>query len=164
VELKGLLENHVEPFSISTDFLNQESMFEDWGKLKSLVEASSKVETIVIEKGKLEALLKETTEKIETKIRLLYNAQERELHLREILRLAALHFPRLRKQKDLISADYDELEKWIRRAKSNEGLKSIVLALQEISKYQSYDIKSNLYALVQKIIIEGPKTKTSNMR
>jgi hypothetical protein len=87
---------------------------------------------------------------------ILYASQERVLHIQEILRLAELHFTRLRKQTELTQADYDELEKWIRRAKSSDGLKSIVLALQEIAKYRSYDIKLNLYALVQKIIIEGP--------
>ena len=133
--------------------------FEDWDRLKSLAEASAKAGALAIERGKLEDILQKTTEELHVKAKLLYDAREQELHMREILRLAALHFPRLRKQKDLMTADFDELEKWIRRAKSNDGLKSIVLALQELGKYQSYDIKSNLYALVQKIIIEGPNNK-----
>jgi hypothetical protein len=134
-------------------------MLADWEKLKSLDEAKSKTANLLIEKAQLEETLKMTMERRDQNHKLLYEIQERELHLKEILRLAAIHFPRLRKQTDLTQADYDELDKWIRRSKSNEGLKSIVSALQEIEKYHSYDIKTNLYALVQKIIIEGPKSK-----
>lgn len=87
-----------------------------------------------------------------------YSLQESEVHLTEILRIAKIHFPRLRNQPDgeLTPADHAELEKWISRAKSVDSLKSIVIALKELSKYYPHDIKSNLYGLVQKIIIEGP--------
>jgi len=87
----------------------------------------------------------------------LYVAQLRSLHLEEIYRLAQIHLPRLRGEKEgkLIQADIQELEKWISRAKSNDGLKAIVDALEELQKYFPHDVKSNLYALVQRIIIGG---------
>jgi hypothetical protein len=93
----------------------------------------------------------------------LHKTKLKELYLTEINRLAALHFVRLRKttpttvvDPGLTGDDYRELEKWIARAKSTEGLKNIVDALTELNKYYPKDIKSNLYALVQRIIIEGP--------
>ena len=93
----------------------------------------------------------------------LHRAKLRELYLTEINRLATQHFIRLRKTTPttvvdpcLTGDDYRELEKWIARAKSTEGLKNIVDALVELNKYYPKDIKSNLYALVQRIIIEGP--------
>jgi preprotein translocase subunit SecA len=102
-------------------------------------------------------VIKELSEKLASKQMATYNAREDLLHINEILRLAKIHFPRLRKQSDekLTEADYRELEKWINRAKSPDSLKVIVLALNELSKYYPEDIKSNLYALVQKIIIGG---------
>lgn len=93
-----------------------------------------------------------------------YTLQERELHLSEILRTARDHIPRLKgtPNEDLTKADYAELEKWVSRAKSMESLKSIVLSLKELSKYKPRDIKANLYALIQKIIIEGPYNQKKN--
>jgi hypothetical protein len=87
----------------------------------------------------------------------LYEVSMRELILREIYRLAAEHFPRLRRDTGgiLTEQDLDELEKWIKRAKSVAGLKDIADALGELEKYKPVHIKSNLYALVQKIIIGG---------
>jgi len=124
--------------------------------LDSLVQARMKVADTAREITDLEITINSATEKLDQNKNTLYENLERVLHIQEIQRLAKLHFTRLRKQNELTQADYDELEKWIRRAKSNDGLKSIVLALNEIEKYKSYDIKTNLYALVQKIIIEGP--------
>jgi hypothetical protein len=88
----------------------------------------------------------------------LYNLQQRLLHVQEIYRLASLQFPRLRREPrgTLTEADRAELEKWIGRAQTPDGLTSIVSALEELSKYFPADMKSNLYGLVQKIIIEGP--------
>lgn len=88
----------------------------------------------------------------------LYEAMLAEAHINEIYRLARIHFPRLHRQKDqgLSEADVMELEKWIARAKSVSGLKDIADALEELQKYYPSDIKSNLYALVQRIIIGGP--------
>jgi chromosome segregation ATPase len=125
--------------------------------LKSLTELSEKIKTLETEKEASEISINELTHRVEAIKSQLYQANEQKLHLAEIVRLAAHHFPRLRNQKELTDADYAELEKWVRRAKSVDGLKSIVAALQEIGKYERYDIKSNLYGLVQKIIIEGPK-------
>lgn len=87
----------------------------------------------------------------------LYQIRTRELHISEIYRLAAHHFSRLRRQtgESLMIQDISELEKWIGRARSNEGLKNIVDALMELNKYRPVDITKNIYALVQKIIIEG---------
>jgi hypothetical protein len=78
-------------------------------------------------------------------------------HMEEIFRLAGAHFPRLRnfKPSQLTEEDNQELIKWIGRAKSEDGLKDIIDALNELGKYRPIDIKTNLYALVQKIIIGG---------
>lgn len=83
------------------------------------------------------------------------------LHIKRIYQLASIHFPRLREetQGELTPEDIKELEKWIGRTKTSDGLKAIVEALAELHKYFPKDIKSNLYGLVQKIIIEGPYTK-----
>lgn len=91
----------------------------------------------------------------------LYNTRIQLVHITEIYRLAMMHFPRLRREtgSGLTQADIDELEKWIGRAKSPDGLKSIVDALSELQKYHPSDIKSSIYAIVQKIIIEGPYPK-----
>lgn len=87
----------------------------------------------------------------------LYQVRLREVYLEEIYRLAGIQFRRLRREtgSGLRQEDIQELEKWIGRAKSNEGLEDIVEALKEVQKYRPADIKSNLYALVQKIIIGG---------
>jgi len=87
----------------------------------------------------------------------LYALQQKLLHIQEIYRIASLQFPRLRREPrgTLTEADKTELEKWIGRAKSSDGLVSIVSALEELQKYFPEDIRSNLYALVQKIIIGG---------
>lgn len=87
----------------------------------------------------------------------LYEAMLAEAHITEIYRLARIHFPRLRgnKGENLSAADVMEIEKWISRVKSGDGLKDIADALEELGKYYPSDIKSNLYALVQKIIIGG---------
>ena len=100
------------------------------------------------------AITKKALEEIDSE---LYDRRARELHLAEIYRLAAYHFSRLRREPErgLTEADVAELEKWIGRAKSNDSLKDIVSALNELQKYRPADIVRNLYALVQKIIIEG---------
>lgn len=87
----------------------------------------------------------------------LYELELEHLHITRIYDLASHHFPRLRggQPNDLTENDHKELEKWIGRAKSIDGLQDIVNALAELSKYFQKDIKSNLYGLVQKIIIEG---------
>jgi hypothetical protein len=87
----------------------------------------------------------------------LYSLQQKLLHIQEIYRIASLQFPRLRREPrgTLTEADKAELEKWIGRSKSSDGLISIVSALEELQKYFPEDIRSNLYALVQKIIIGG---------
>jgi hypothetical protein len=82
----------------------------------------------------------------------------REQYIREIYQNAQTQFSRLRRElnNDLKEADIVELEKWIGRAKGDQGLINIIKALKALKKYQPHDIHSNLYALVQKIIIEGP--------
>jgi len=90
----------------------------------------------------------------------LYDVSLRELHLREIYRRAKIEIPRLRKFRKelpghLTEADVAELEKWIAREKTTEGLARIADAMEELRKYRSYDIRTNLYALIQRIIIEG---------
>jgi len=88
----------------------------------------------------------------------LFSAKIRSLYINEIYRQAAYHFPRLRREPDkgLLELDIVELEKWISRAKNDESLKDILGALIELRKYRPIDIVKNVYALVQKIIIEGP--------
>lgn len=87
----------------------------------------------------------------------LYQTRLRVVYLEEIYRLAGIQFNRLRREAgtNLREEDVRELEKWIGRTKSNEGLQDIVEALKEVQKYRPIDIKSNLYALIQKIIIGG---------
>lgn len=83
-------------------------------------------------------------------------------HINEILRLAKIQFSRLRKipVETLTSGDIAELSKWIGRAKSDDGLKDIIDALNELEKYEPSQITKSLYALCQKIIIEGAYKKS----
>jgi len=78
-------------------------------------------------------------------------------HIKEIFRLAKIQFSRFRKvpEPTLTEADVRELDKWIGRVKAEDGLLDIINALKEMDKYKPSEIKSNLYALVQKIIIGG---------
>lgn len=89
-----------------------------------------------------------------------YTLQEKELHIKEILRVAKIYFPQLRKESEghITDADIAELDKWIGRTESMEGLKAIITAITSVgSKYKPENIRTNLYALIQKVIIEGPK-------
>jgi GTP1/Obg family GTP-binding protein len=81
--------------------------------------------------------------------------------IQEIYRVARIQFGRLRHAPDalLTSKDVQELDKWIGRAKSTTGLMDILKALRALEKYRPIDIKKNLYALVQRIIMEGPYPK-----
>ena len=78
-------------------------------------------------------------------------------HIKEIYRLARTQFSRFRRlpEPTLTEADVRELDKWIGRVKGADGLVDIGNALMELNKYNPSEIKSNLYALVQKIIIGG---------
>ena len=78
-------------------------------------------------------------------------------HIREIFRIAKFQFSRLRgkTEQTLTGADVQELNKWIGRVKTEGGLSDIKAALSELDKFYPADIKSNLYALVQKIISGG---------
>lgn len=86
----------------------------------------------------------------------LYELSERELKVREIYRLAEIHLPRLQRRAEMSEKDKSEVEKWVGRAKSLGGLDDIISAFREVDKYKAGDIKINLYALIQKIIIGGP--------
>jgi hypothetical protein len=81
--------------------------------------------------------------------------------IEEIYRVARIQFGRLRHTPGalLTQKDVQELDKWIGRAKSNLGLMDILKALRTLEKYRPIDIKKNLYALVQRIIMEGPFPK-----
>jgi hypothetical protein len=95
-------------------------------------------------------------------------SKERELALKntylttlyEIYRIATFQFSRLRNEPkaNLTPEDIAELNKWIGRAKTGEGINAIIQAIKELDKYSSSEIKS-VYALVQKIIIEGTYKK-----
>jgi hypothetical protein len=75
--------------------------------------------------------------------------------------VARLQFSRLRNTPSapLTEEDIAELDKWISRAKDLDGYEHILNALMALGKYNPGSIRKNLYALVQKIIIEGPRPK-----
>jgi len=79
-------------------------------------------------------------------------------HIKEIYRLAKYQFARLqnRPNPELNDMDVQELDKWISRAKTEDGLITIKKSISELDKYAPSEIKSSVYALVQKIIIDGP--------
>jgi len=106
---------------------------------------------------KLERLIEASTIELEESKKKMFEVSMRELCITEIYRLAKTHFPRLRKDKkqELNPEDILELDKWIQRSHSLDSLKTIIDALQELDKYRSFDIKKNVYALVQKIIMGG---------
>lgn len=89
----------------------------------------------------------------------LYTQKLCELHIEEINRLAELHMPRLQRRKDLSPNDILELDKWLGRAKTVDGLIAIRDALAEMTKYTPDNIKSNLYGLIQQIINGGAYSK-----
>jgi len=103
------------------------------------------------------ALIKETVLELNDIQGKMYDINKKILYTKEIYRLAAHHFPRLRKEElgNLTKNDVAELEKWIGRIVSDDGYLSIISAIKELSKYYPSDIKTNLYGLVQKIIAEG---------
>ena len=97
---------------------------------------------------------------IEATEQLLYEKNILLCHIQEIFRMARVQFSRLRQapEQALTDVDVKELDKWIGRTQSVDGLIGIWKAIAELKKYRPSDIKLNLYALVQKIIIEGPYT------
>jgi hypothetical protein len=136
--------------------------------MKSLLELSretSQNETDLFKlKGRLVALhgeRKRISSEIEEIERRDFEQRLHLSHVKEIFRLAKTQFSRLRAlpEQTLTDADVKELDKWIGRVKSTDGLLDIQKALLELDKYSPSDIKLNLYALVQKIIIEGPYKK-----
>jgi hypothetical protein len=125
------------------------------------MKVTESLESKISELQKMESactmVIKTNQEKLSTVQRDLYDLTQKLLHVKEIYRLASIEFPRLRNEPHmaLSEADRAELEKWIGRAQSVESMVSITKALEELSKYYPTEIKSNLYGLVQKIIIEG---------
>lgn len=109
----------------------------------------------------LEEQRKKLSDRMQKIHRSLYEKNISYNHITEILRLAKVQFSRLRKLpvEALTQGDIEELSKWIGRAKSDEGLKDIVDALNELEKYEPSQIEKNLYALCQKIIIGGAYKK-----
>jgi hypothetical protein len=105
-------------------------------------------------------ILKARVEQIEKS---LYEKTISMCHINEIFRVAEMQFSRLRgTKKGLTAEDIKELNKWIGRALSEDSLKDIVNALNELKKYLPSQIRQNLYALVQKIIIGGAFTQKNN--
>jgi len=104
----------------------------------------------------LEESIKKLRKEYDVLSQRLYELSERELKVKEIYRLAGIHLPRLQRRTELSDKDKAEIEKWLCRAKSLSGLDDIILAFREMDKYKAGDIKINLYALIQKIIIGGP--------
>lgn len=117
----------------------------------------SEVEALESNLCALENTKREYLARLEQVKGILYKKKIAFCHMEEIFRLAGTAFPRLRNYKPerLTEEDNQELIKWIGRAKSEDGLKDIIDALNELGKYHPADIKQNLYALVQKIIIGG---------
>lgn len=133
--------------------------------MKSLLELTREVQQYKTELLKLKVRLSEIADerhkiisKREELERKEYELQLNLSHIKEIFRLAKSQFSRLRALPDpkLSDADVKELDKWIGRVKSEDGLLGIRDAIRELDKYNPADIKTNLYALVQKIILEGP--------
>jgi hypothetical protein len=141
--------------------------------MKSLVDLSKEVsaveQDINTKKERLREILLEKRNlflSVEELERQLYLKKISLAHVKEIFRLAKIQFSRLHRNKDLntteptlTDADVRELNKWISRVKGEDGLIDIIKAITELDKYSPSDIKVNLYALVQKIIIEGPYKK-----
>ena len=86
----------------------------------------------------------------------LYKLQQLALYLGEIKRLAQIHFPRLRGMSSSLLTEEDghELRKWVSRAESLNDLKKVMDAIAELEKYSPKAV-TNIYGLVQSIIIEG---------
>lgn len=128
--------------------------------LESLSTVKSEIYSLKQEKDLKEKLLIATQERLTNIQNILYQKQQTELHLSEIYRQATIQFPRLngRPGSELTKEDLGEIEKWISRAKTCEGLIAIVKAIEEMAKYKPNQIK-NIYAVVQKIIIEGPRSR-----
>ena len=84
----------------------------------------------------------------------LYELRLSQVHVDEIYRVAKEQLPRLQKATELSQKDHQELEKWIGRAKGEDGLVDVINALKELVKYTPQKVK-NVHALVQKIIIGG---------
>jgi hypothetical protein len=138
--------------------------------MKSLIDLGREVletdQTINVLKNRLETISQEKKDlilKLEELERQIYLKKISLAHIKEIFRLAKIQFSRLRRDKNsgptLTDADVRELDKWIGRVKNEDGLIDIRNAIIELDKYSPSDIKTNLYALAQKIIIEGPYKK-----
>jgi hypothetical protein len=124
-------------------------------------------EAAINEKVKLiEEEKKKLTERLQNISHSLYQKTIFMCHINEIFRVAKIQFSRLSKRsvETLTAEDILELNKWIGRVKSEKGYKDIIDALNELSKYSPNQIKSNLYALTQKIIIGGAYKRRSNVR
>lgn len=127
--------------------------------LDRILEIQKTVEGLQKQEEQIEQNLRDMNKELHMVHEELFKSRVSMLYLKEIFRLASLHFPRLRRTSDALTAeDLQELDKWTGRAKTTDGLKAIVDALKEIGKYQPHQVK-NVYGLVQKIIIEGPNGK-----
>jgi hypothetical protein len=86
-------------------------------------------------------------------------------YITEIFRIAKIQFSRLNKRvnEELIPVDTLELNKWIGRVKSEQGLRDIIDALKELAKYKPGQVK-NIYALTQRIIIGGAYKKSPHKK
>jgi len=137
--------------------------------MKSLIEMGREIE---VQEANLEKIQQEFQDLALKKLALqakkekaerdLYEKKILYTHIKEIFRLAKIQFSRFRgdsEYQNLTPADIQELDKWIGRVNGEEGLLNIIKALMEVFKYQPSEIKSNIYALLQKIIIEGPYKK-----
>jgi len=120
-------------------------------------DVTEQIEILEKNRDQLISEIKERQKCLESVQGKLYEEKMRKLHIEEAFRVARIKFPRLRGEKSgvLSIEDVAELEKWVKRAKTLEGLRDIVDAVRELQKYFQADVKTNLYALVQRIIIGG---------
>lgn len=127
----------------------------------SLDNALAVLETLKQRKKRLEDLRADAEANLRSIEEDYFDTVTRTQTIEEIYRVARVQFGRLRHTPTalLSQKDVQELDKWIGRAKSITGLMDILRALRALTKFRPIDIKKNLYALVQRIIMEGPYPK-----
>jgi hypothetical protein len=131
-------------------------------KLNSLSKIEEKLDLLKKEEIKLKEIISDKQDNLEKIRSSLYETTQRYFCILKIHHIGSIQLPRLqgREYGELSEKDIIELDKLINRSKTLEGLVNIIEALKELKKYYPHDIKTNLYGLLQKIIIEGAYTKT----
>jgi hypothetical protein len=132
--------------------------------MKSLIELDKEIANDTQEILKLNRSIAELTAKLNLSKAILdkteHDLAQKKIslcYIQEIFRSAQYQFSRLRRSTEstLTATDVQEIDKWINRATSDDSLISIKNSITELNKYKPSEIKSNLYALIQRIIIGG---------